>query len=49
MFRGEQKRMRRLLVIGHPKVKATVSVESAKAARAAKAATDREKLVSLVS
>ena len=49
VFQGEQKRMRRLLVMGHPRVKSTESVASAKAARAARSTADRAKLVSMVS
>lgn len=49
MFQGEQKRMRRLLVLAQPKEKSTETVADAKAARAAKATADRAKLVSMVS
>lgn len=49
VFRGEQKRMRRLLVMGQPRAKATVTVEDAKAKRAERALADREKLVAMVS
>jgi large subunit ribosomal protein L35 len=49
VFRGEQKRMRRLLVMGQPKVKATHSVQSAKDKRADRATADRAKLVAMVS
>src|SRR5450631_3428271 len=49
VFQGEQKRMRRLLVIPQPKTRSTVSVEDAKAARAARATKDRAKLVAMVS
>jgi hypothetical protein len=41
--------MRRLLVLGQPKVKSTQSVKEAQAARAAKAAGDRAKLIAMVS
>jgi hypothetical protein len=49
VFRGEQKRMRRLLVMGQPKQKPTVSVDDAKQARAKRATADRAKLVAMVS
>ena len=49
MFQGEQKRMRRLLVLGQVKVKAPSDVPAAKAARAERHAADRATLVALVS
>jgi len=49
VFQGEQKRMRRLLVLAQPKVKAPSDVAAAKAARAERHAADRAKLVALVS
>jgi hypothetical protein len=41
--------MRRLLVLAQPKVKATQTVQEAQAARVAKAAGDRAKLIAMVS
>lgn len=49
VFQGEQKRMRRLLVLAQPKVKAPTDVAAAKAARAERHAADRATLVALVS
>ena len=49
VFQGEQKRMRRLLVLGQVKEKAPSDVPAAKAARAARHAADRATLVALVS
>jgi hypothetical protein len=48
VFQGEQKRMRRLLVLGQVKEKAPTDVAAAKAARAEKQAADRATLVALV-
>lgn len=49
VFQGEQKRMRRLLVLPQAKEKAPTDVAAAKAARAERQAADRARLVSLVS
>jgi hypothetical protein len=49
VFQGEQKRMRRLLVLGQPKVKSTETVKEAQTRRTAKAEGDRAKLVAMVS
>lgn len=49
VFRGEQKRMRRLLVIGQVKPPSVYDADAAKAARTAKAADNRAKLVAMVS
>ena len=49
VFQGEQKRMRRLLVLAQVKEKAPADVPAEKAARAERQAADRAKLVALVS
>jgi large subunit ribosomal protein L35 len=48
VFRGEQRRMRRLLVLGQVKVPVAYDAEASKAARTAKAVTNRAKLVAMV-
>jgi len=49
VFRGEQKRMRRLLVLGQVKVPSLYDAEASKTARAEKAPANRAKLVAMVS
>jgi len=49
VFQGEQKRMRRLLVLVQVKEKAPSDVPAEKAARAERQAADRARLVALVS
>jgi len=48
VFQGEQKRMRRLLVLGQVKEKAPSDVPAAKAARLERQQADRATLVALV-
>jgi large subunit ribosomal protein L35 len=49
VFRGEQRRMRRLLVIGLVKEPSAYDADAAKTAKAEKAAANRAKLVAMVS
>ena len=49
VFRGEQKRIRRLLVIGLVKDPTLYDADAKKAEKAAKAAANRAKLVAMVS
>ena len=48
VFRGEQKRMRRLLVLGQVKTPSLYDAEANKAAKAAKVESNRAKLISMV-
>lgn len=49
MFRGEQRRVRRLLVMGQVHEPSLYDAEAVKAARAEKAPQNRAKLVAMVS